>query len=106
MKIMFTLALLGIVSLLNAQQEQFTSDDFPGIEKKMVNTNHYYLPLNNNEFLIAVGKPNDDDVTIIKSDKNCKTLWSVPNVQGYLGAVSFDKNIIIFSAGSAGKNGY
>jgi hypothetical protein len=106
MRIMFTLALLAVISLLNAQQVQFTSNDFAGIQKKMINTNHYYLPLSNDEFLIALGKPNNDDVTIIKSDKNCRTLWSVPNIQGYLAGASLGKNIVIFSAGNSGKNGY
>ena len=106
MRQILTLALLCISYLTNAQQVQFTSDDFPGIEKNMINTNHYYLPLNNNEFLIAVGRANRDDVTLVKSDKNCKTLWSVPNIEGYLSAANFGRNILVFSAGNSGKNGY
>lgn len=100
-----TLMLAFIAFVLNAQQVKFTSEDFPGIEKRMINTNQYYLPLSNSEFLVAVGKANSDDATIIKSAKNCKTLWSVPAIQGYLSAAIFGKNILVFSA-DGGRNGY
>lgn len=98
-----TLLLLCIFYLSDAQQIKFSSDDFPGIEKRMINTNDYYLPLDDNAFLFAGGKGNSDDVTLIKLNKNCKKLWSVPKIENYLAAAKFDKNILVFSANNSNK---
>ncbi len=106
MKKMLMLLLLCIFYLSNAQQIKFSSDDFPGIEKRMINTNDYYLPLNENEFLFAGGKGNSDDVSLIKLDKNCKALWSIPKIEGYLSAAKFNNNIVVFSAKNSNKYGF
>src|SRR5882672_586967 len=94
MKKIFSLILICTFYLSNAQQVQFTSSDFPGIAKKMANANNFYLPLSDNEFLFAGGNGNSNDVTLVKSDKNCKTLLTVPGIQGYQFAAILGKNII------------
>src|SRR5690242_20303844 len=98
-----TIVLAFISLVLNAQQVKFTSDNFRGIEKNMINTNHYYLPLSNSEFLFAAGKAHSDDVTLTKADKNSKILWTVPDIEGYLSASVLGKNILILSTGNSGR---
>ncbi len=100
------IVLLCTSLLTKAQQALFTSNDFPGIERSMINSNRYYLPLNNSEFLFAVSKAHSDDVTIIKADKTCKTLWTLPNIEGYLSVAVLGKNILVFSAGNSGVSDY
>lgn len=106
MKTTLTVVLLLSTYLLTAQQIKFTSDNFQGIEKNMINTNNYYLPIGNSEFLFAAGKANSDDVTLTKADKSCKTLWTVTGIKGYLAASILGKNILIFSAINSSRWSY
>lgn len=93
---MSALCLISITGY--CQTIQSTSDPYSGMEDQMTNSRCFYLPLSSTEFLYAGARVNSNDVSLIKLTREYKTEWSIPELDGYLGAAKLGDDIIVFSA--------
>ena len=96
MKKLFVFSLLMAQLCAKGQHVNFVSDEFSGVQKN-INGRDHYIKLDGDNFLYAGSKLYDDEVTLYKLDKNCKTLWNIPEVKGFLYASKLNNNILVFT---------